>query len=139
MAPPRGIHALALAALALSAPGCAHRAPLACADGATARVVDTLYFGRDTPDGPVDDAQWAAFLDAEVTPRFPDGLTVTRGDGQWRMADGRIVREGSAVLTLVHDGTPSQRAAIAALTAAYKQRFRQEAVMQVRSTACVAF
>lgn len=32
----------------------------------------------------VSDEDWRAFLAAEVTPRFPDGLTVIDAAGQWR-------------------------------------------------------
>jgi hypothetical protein len=37
-----------------------------------------------------------AFVDKEVTPDFPDGLTVQNGRGQWRDANGED-REGAVV------------------------------------------
>ena len=44
-----------------------------------------LLFGLGKREGgTISDADWAAFLDAEVTPRFPAGLTVLSGYGQWR-------------------------------------------------------
>src|SRR5579859_7816296 len=50
--------------------------------------VDTkLYFGLG-PDGEpekgVTETGWRAFLDKEVTPRFPDGLSVFDVYGQWQ-------------------------------------------------------
>src|SRR5690606_33904629 len=51
-------------------------------------VRSELYFGvgKANVDPGVDaigEAQWREFLDGEVTPRFPDGLTVVDGYGQW--------------------------------------------------------
>jgi hypothetical protein len=52
------------------------------------RVLEML-FGTSRPQGlPVTDEEWASFLDSEVTPRFPHGLTVLRGPCQWRGSDG---------------------------------------------------
>src|ERR1051325_10759712 len=32
----------------------------------------------------VSDAQWRDFVDHEITPRFPDGLSILNARGQWR-------------------------------------------------------
>ena len=98
-----------------------------------------LYFGTATPDGTVSAAEWDAFLRDTVTPRFPEGLTVFSGAGQWRGADGVIVREASYVLELGHGGGASVERDIAAIIAEYKSRFRQEAVMRASSPVCVSF
>ena len=45
-------------------------------------VQDSLYFGTVKPDGIVSSEEWAAFLSAVVTPRFPQGLTVWQALGQ---------------------------------------------------------
>src|SRR5262245_20034140 len=42
-----------------------------------------LYFGTAKPDGVVTDEEFHLFLDTEITPRFPDGLTLLKGDGQF--------------------------------------------------------
>src|SRR3954467_1710176 len=53
-----------------------------------------LYCGLSRPKGPdVTQAEWAAFLDEVVTPRFPDGFSVTDEYGQYREASGRLARE----------------------------------------------
>jgi hypothetical protein len=54
-------------------------------------VQDSLYFGTAKPDGIVSPEEWAAFLSAVVTPRFPQGLTVWQASGQWRTGDRTIV------------------------------------------------
>lgn len=47
-------------------------------------VADRLFLGRQIPGGGmVSDADWTAFLAEVVTPRFPEGLTVWRAEGQW--------------------------------------------------------
>ena len=54
-----------------------------------------LMFGRKIGDRiAVSESQWARFVDREITPRFPDGLTVFDASGQWRdRASNKIVRE----------------------------------------------
>lgn len=68
----RSIVALATSLLLAS---CAARQPAPPAAPATALVIsDRLFFGRDIPGGGmVSDADWAAFLEEIVTPRFPQG------------------------------------------------------------------
>src|ERR1035441_5387891 len=50
--------------------------------------VDTrLYFGlgpAEAPEKGVSEAAWREFLDKEVTPRFPAGLSVMEVYGQWQ-------------------------------------------------------
>ena len=129
---------LSLLAVAAAA-GCASNPGVACAPGASASVSELLYFGTATPDGTVSDEQWATFLRDEVTPRFPDGLTTWTANGQWRGADGIIVREGSHVLQLLHEREASVEESIIAIVATYKSRFRQEAVLRVTAPACTSF
>jgi hypothetical protein len=117
--------------------GCAS-APLRCDPPARAQVQDLLYFGTRTPAGEVSPAQWAAFLEDTVTPRFPAGLTVWTAQGQWRDDAGAAVREASYVLNLVHPPGAAAEQAIADIIAAYRQRFDQQSVLRVRSLACVS-
>ena len=103
-------------------------------------VADRLYFGRDIPGGGVvTDSAWDAFLREVVTPRFPDGLTVYRAEGQWRERDGRIVREASYVLEVMHPAGPSADSDLREVAEAYKRRFRQEAVMRATSPVRLRF
>jgi Protein of unknown function (DUF3574) len=125
-------------ALALSA--CGGMPVSSCAVGAQALVQDQLYFGLSVPDGgQISLAQWQAFLRDEVTPRFPQGLSVVEAAGQWRGNDGSIVQENSRVLTLVHADDKPNEAAIQAIMASYKSRFSQEAVMRLKQRACTSF
>jgi hypothetical protein len=103
-------------------------------------VRDVVYFGRNRPDGGlVSDAEWQAFLTEVVTPRFPAGLTVVDAVGQWKGESGVVEQERSEIVTLMHDGGPGPRTAVAELAAEYKRRFRQEAVLRERTRTCARF
>jgi hypothetical protein len=100
---------------------------------ASVQLLDRLYLGRAQPDGSeVSEQAWAEFLRDVVTPRFPHGLTVLAGHGQWRNAQGRVDSERSFVIELVHADTALETADVRAIIAAYKQRFRQESVLWLR-------
>ena len=131
---------LAFAVAACSGVPARRAAAPSCEAGDQAMVRDTLYFGRNVPGGgAVTDAQWQAFLDDTVTPRFPGGLTVVEATGQWRGTDGRMETEASQVVTLLHQGDAASRRAITAIVREYKRRFMQEAVLRERVAACVEF
>ena len=59
--------------------------------------------------------------------------------GQGRRSDGRISRERSKVLLLVHDDTALARATLGELVTAYKQRFEQESVLWESSSVYATF
>jgi Protein of unknown function (DUF3574) len=111
-----------------------------CDPGDTAMVRDVVYFGRNRPDGgTVSDAEWEAYLDSVVTPRFPAGFTVVEAEGHWRGERGVVERERTEVLTLLHSGDQASRDAVRALTEEYIRRFHQEAVLRERLAACARF
>ncbi|MGD1222910.1 DUF3574 domain-containing protein [Streptomyces krungchingensis] len=108
--------------------------PRAAVRGA-AYVETRLLFGTARPGGgsAVTDRQFMDFVDHEVTPEFPDGLTVREGRGQWRDAHGVIERERSYELVLLY---PVARAAasdrrIEEIRSAYERTFAQESVGRV--------
>jgi hypothetical protein len=100
-----------------------------------------LYFGTNRPDGTVvTDDKFKRFLDQEVTPRFPDGLTLLTGSGQFKNSSGVIIQEKSKVLILLYpldDTGASNR--IEMIREAYKRAFQQESVLRVDSRAGVSF
>lgn len=112
---------------------------------AAARWLRTeLYvaLGRaDDPAGPRIDADaWRAFLDAEVTPRFPDGFSVLDAYGQWRGREsGRIGRLDSKVIVILHPDAPEARERVEALRRAFKARFGQDSVLRATGPVEVSF
>ena len=93
-----------------------------------------LFFGSAKPDGSaVTEDEFAAFVESEVTPRFPDGLTLLVGRGQFRNGN-TIVRERSFVLILLHPRpNPESSARVEAIRRAYKARFSQHSVLRIDS------
>src|SRR5262245_22738587 len=62
-----------------------------------------LFFGTAIrTGGVVTDEQFKAFLDSEITPRFPLGLTVVTAYGQFLNSAGIIQQERSFVLILLY-------------------------------------
>jgi hypothetical protein len=110
-----------------------------CGPLGTAYMRTTLYFGLNRKAGNISESQWKTFLREEVTPRFPQGLTVWEAGGQWKRADGMIVRERSKVLLLVHDDKPEVRSAIGSIIERYKRLFEQESVLWETARVCAAF
>jgi hypothetical protein len=102
-----------------------------------------LYFGvgpAGVSDGGVGEMRWRAFLDREVTPRFPDGLTVFEAYGQWRSGgQSEPSRLRSKVLVILHEDTPANRAAIDAIRLAWKTANLAHSVLLVTERADVSF
>ncbi len=113
---------------------------VACRPGAAALARLELLFGMAKPDGSeVSDAEWRAFLEAEVSSRFPDGLMVLTGYGQWRSTETGSAREKSRVVEIWYRPAADSDAKIETIRAAYKTRFGQESVMRVDGVSCVSF
>jgi hypothetical protein len=142
--------------LALSLVACAHKpiatsvaaAPTLQGDpahpGLTKGWVDTkLYFGLgpvDRPEQGVSEGGWRSFLDREVTPRFPDGLSVLDVYGQWQGKNQPAPeRLRSKMLIIDYPDTAENRAKIEAIRAAWKQKTGDQSVMRVTEPADVSF
>jgi hypothetical protein len=100
-----------------------------------------LFFGLSRPNGkPIRDREFNRFVDAEVTPRFPDGLTVLEADGQFKDSTGEIIEEEARVLVLLYPpGEPVLSKEIEAIREEYKDQFEQESVLRVDEASCVSF
>ncbi len=88
----------------------------------------------------VTEVQWLSFLDHEVTPRFPYGLSVQDIYGQWQgKQQGQPVRLRSKVLIIVYANTPENQAAIEAIRTAWKRITGDQSVLKVTTPADVSF
>lgn len=115
--------------------------PQACAPPAESMVTAELLFGRNIGDRlGVSDAAFADFLAREITPRFPDGMTVVDARGQWRDNErNRIVREPSKLVLLIFRDDAARRESLSTIVDTYKNRFRQQSVLTTLRTSCVTF
>lgn len=104
-------------------------------------LVAQLFFGQGVPrGGDISAAQWQSFLRNDVTPRFPDGLTVFDAYGQWRDPKTmHIGRERSKVIEIATDDTPDVRAKLEDIAARYRARFHQQSVGIVTMPGCARF
>jgi hypothetical protein len=100
-----------------------------------------LYFGSEKPDGEaVTEAEFEQFIDDEVTPRFPDGLTLLTGYGQFRNSAGVIIEERSMMLILLYPIQMSDASKkIEEIRKAYKDAYDQESVLRVDGVGRVSF
>jgi Protein of unknown function (DUF3574) len=100
-----------------------------------------LSFGRDIGGSiGVSEQAWARFVASELTPRFPDGLTMTDAIGQWRdPSSGKTVREPTKQVEIVLPGYDDDEARLEAVVAAYKRDFHQHSVGVIVRPACVSF
>lgn len=99
-----------------------------------------LFFGLARPDGStVAPDAFQQFVDQEVTPRFPDGLTLLGGDGQFRNANGAMVKEHAKLLILLYPYNQETSRNIESIRAAYAKAFQQESVLRVDGTSCAAY
>ncbi len=131
------------AAVLLALAGCAVQPPPggpACVTPAHASLTAELLFGLSIPGGGVvSPAQFDAFVAAEVTPRFPDGLTVLPGAGRWRAPDGTMVAEGARLVMIAAPDDVETAAKLADIRRAYRTQFHQQAVGLITVQSCASF
>jgi hypothetical protein len=111
---------------------------------ATQGWVDTkLYFGlglADHPEQGISEARWREFLDHEVTPRFPDGLSVEEIYGQWQGKNQATPeRLRTKCLIIDYPDTQTNREKIEAIRAAWKRLTGDQSVMRVTVPVDVSF
>ena len=137
------IFAAAIASLVLfaSATDGAQAQLLECRGTHKAHQVAELIFGRSIGGHiEVSDERWALFVDDEITPRFPDGLTVFDAAGQWRdKTSKKITRESSKIVLIVLPGDAEDLARLNEIVEAYKRSFGQQSVGMIVRPACVSF
>lgn len=99
-----------------------------------------LFFGHNRPGGTVSEQEFQDFLDKSVTPRFPDGLTVVDGKGQFRGASASVPeKEDAKILILLYPFAPKTSALVDEIRTDYKTQFEQQSVLRVDEQSCVSF
>lgn len=84
-----------------------------------------LHLGMGAGDSPVSDAEIQEFIDTEITPRFPRGLTITAARGQWKAPETALLRERTTVVDVQDSPGPETEAKIDELGRIYVERFRR--------------
>jgi hypothetical protein len=102
-----------------------------------------LYFGLGPANDPqkgISETEWRSFLDREVTPRFPSGLSVVDVYGQWQGKNQATPeRLRSKMLIIDYPDTQENRDKIEVIRAAWKQKTGDQSVMRVTQPADVSF
>lgn len=111
---------------------------------ATSGWVDTkLYFGlgpADHPEKGTSEVQWRDFLDKEVTPRFPSGLSVADVYGQWQgKKNPTPERLRSKLLIVDYQDSQENRDKVEAIRSAWKRLTGDLSVMRVTQPVDVSF
>lgn len=141
-------HILTIVVIALTLSACASTADISapsahvspvCIGGSKLMNRVELIFGATWKRGPITPAMWKRFLEDEVTPRFPDGLSTIDIKGQWRNSKGKIVKLPSRIILIWYAPSPDASAKIDAIRNAFNKRYDQESVMRIDGVNCVGF
>jgi len=93
-------------------------------------VASHIYCSRNIPaGGEVSEQQFSEFLETQVTPSFPAGLTCYDAYGQMQDSQQQIVKQKSKVLILVHQNTKADTDAVKQVIRSYRSRFGNPQVM----------
>lgn len=131
------MRAAGAAILGLALVGCMTAPKPACPAGQSQLRTAQLFLSAKPP-AKISDSDIRKFVDAEVTPRFPAGVTVVDGGGQWRGDENRLIREAAKVVMIVlpEKGDPAGK--VEAVRAAYRAKFKQDSVVVLPPPSCVA-
>lgn len=131
---PRGASLAAMLAATVLA-GCASTPKLKCPAG-QAPLRTAQLFLQAKPPAKVSDADLRQFVDTEVIPRFPVGVTVVNGGGQWSGDENRLIREAAKVVMIVLPDSGDPMRHVEAVRAAYRAKFHQNSVVVTPPPSC---
>lgn len=95
-------------------------------------VKTEIYFGRDLPGGKeISKVAWADFMDKVLSRHFPKGLTVYEAYGQMQHADGRIEKQSTWVVAIVHPKDLAIDKAIQEIIDAFRKQFNKAQVVHI--------
>ena len=100
-----------------------------------------LFFGQAVDGrGPVTKKEWSDFATGVIVKDFPDGFTVTDGEGAWLDPESKItIREDSKIVLIVAKPSRTMAAKLDHVMGAYKTQFHQHSVGLVTRPVCAAF
>src|SRR5579862_6545413 len=124
------VAAAALSACATPLPKLVTAAARPCPNGGYRQTAE-LVFGRVSGDGKggVSEVEFAKFLDGEVSPRFPQGMTVIDAEGRWTPPPGSMIRSPAKMVMIILPGKADDAKKLDAVRVAYKTRFHQPSAL----------
>ncbi|HEX3034411.1 MAG TPA: DUF3574 domain-containing protein [Thermodesulfobacteriota bacterium] len=102
-------------------------------------VLDQLHFGLYTSDGEVSEEKWDQFVNDVIAKQFPNGFTVIDARGQWQGRNGKIIKENTKLVQIVHETESESDNKIKEIIGGYKVKFLQESVLRFTSCQEVKF
>jgi hypothetical protein len=134
------VAATALTACATHPPKLATVAARPCPNGGYRQTAE-LVFGRVSSDGKagVSEVEFAKFLDGEVSPRFPQGMTVIDAEGRWTPPAGSMIRTPAKMVMIILPGNADDAKKLDAVRVAYKTRFHQPSALLMTTGDCTSF
>ena len=127
--------------LVLALSGCVAPRAECLLDSQQPVIVAELFFGRDIAGRePLTDREWSDFAASVIARAFPDGFTVTDGEGQWRDPVTQAVKqESTKILTVAAVQSADFASRISRVRDAYSRLYRQTSVGVVTYGACGEF
>ena len=80
----------------------------------------------------VSEKEWTKFLDDFITPEFTNGLTVVDSAGRWINKSGKLIKERSKIVILLHPSGQKSEESIEHIRENYKTLFHQQSVLKIR-------
>ena len=132
--------AVLVAAILLPLLGCGPRDIVIGRAGLEDVMRTELHFAMSMPGGKtVSNAEWQAFVDAHITPRFKHGLTVIDATRRHVNTSKKLVTQPMKIVVLIHADTPRGRIDIFNMMSAYRTRFGQASVLRVTAPVGASF
>jgi len=127
--------------VALLLTGCASqpRELASTCPAASEKPTAELLFGRGSNSVPtVSEAEFRRFLSREVSPRFPDGLTVVNAKGRWAPQASSTIGDRPKLVMIVLRGGSDDQVKLEAIRTAYQVQYHQESVLLPTGPDCIA-
>ena len=130
---------LAILVMGLTLTGCSTVQIAACPAGQASLRTAQLFFARNDGKGvAVSDTAFRKFVTDEVSPRFPQGLSVLDGGAQWRGEANKMIRDSAKVVSVALPTGRDASEPLEAVRGAYRTRFKLDSQLQVTEPSCVA-
>lgn len=119
--------------------GCATVQTATCPMGQSRVRTAEVYFNR-APGGRlgVSEAAFRRFVADELTPRFPQGLTVLDGGPQWRGKANQALHDAAKVALIALPGDRDPSSQLEAVRGAYHSRFQLDSTVKIGDPVCAA-